>query len=302
MFFLGLLITIEITLRVTHMTIDLPRRVITDRGVQRYAPNQDGYWLGGGHKWYINSMGWPGSLPASFDNLILLVGDSHLENFMNPGDCHQNILLKANLSGFNFFEAGRSGVSFIEGLEISSELDTINPILSLLYVKDEDFTESIADLGRLNDITQVDLSNSTLIHGQLKHPLAKNILYSVKIAYYYFNKLREVKFPNQEIKNCSESLIDNHKLIKELLIFGRKEYNIEKVVLVFHPGSDKGIVSLSREVGYKTITFDPGYEMDWGSSPEDTGHWSCNGHREAARIISDSLTVMFNSDKIKCIQ
>ena len=108
----------------THSVTDLPQRTIDEYGIQKYYANQSGYWKGGEHKWMFNELGWPGELPEDYDNLITVIGDSFIENFMNPNECHQSKLLKKGLNNHNFIEAARSGVSFIEAMEISKQFDS----------------------------------------------------------------------------------------------------------------------------------------------------------------------------------
>src|SRR5690606_35579075 len=124
-------------------------------GVQKYLPNQEGYWKGGNHQWIINDYGWPGELPTKYDNLINIIGDSFIENFMNPNECHQSVFLKKLMPDYNFFEAARSGVSLIEAMEISKQIDSLNPKMTLIYVNENDFYESILNIKKLNDITQI---------------------------------------------------------------------------------------------------------------------------------------------------
>ena len=154
-FFLFAIIVGEIIIRVTHAVTDLPQRTIDEYGIQKYYPHQSGYWIGGNHKWVINKLGWPGKLPKSHDNLITIIGDSYIENFMNPIECHQSLLLKKRLENYNFIEAGRSGVSFIEAMEISKQFDALHPKYHLVYVNSLDFYESVTSILPAADITQL---------------------------------------------------------------------------------------------------------------------------------------------------
>ncbi len=149
----------EVVVRMTHAMSDIPQRTIDDYGIQKYFPNQDGYWKGGDHKWVINEMGWPGELPENYNNLMLVIGDSFIENFMNPNECHQAIFLEEQLPEYNFMEAARSGVSLIEAMEIHKQLDSLKPVHTLVYVNDNDFFESIVEVKKMSDITQMSLTN-----------------------------------------------------------------------------------------------------------------------------------------------
>ena len=96
LFFLIAIAVGEVVVRLTHAMADIPQRTIDEYGIQKYIPNQDGYWKGGEHKWVVNKLGWPGELPQSNENLIMVIGDSFIENFMNPNECHQSAFLKEN--------------------------------------------------------------------------------------------------------------------------------------------------------------------------------------------------------------
>ncbi|MCF2493136.1 hypothetical protein [Dyadobacter chenhuakuii] len=117
-FLLGGFVIGEAIVRAYHLTSEVPKRYLDDNGIQRYNPDQQGSWKGGNHSWATNELGWTGTLPVSYDSLVTIIGDSFIENFMNPSDCHQDVLLKSKVPKMNFVEAGRSGVSFIEAMEI----------------------------------------------------------------------------------------------------------------------------------------------------------------------------------------
>ena len=155
-------------MRLRNSVSDIPQRKIDEFGIQKYYPNQTGFWRGGTHAWNINELGWPGTLPENYDNLISVIGDSFIENFMNPNECHQSVYLKNRLKKYNFIEAGRSGVSFIESMEISKQLVKFNPIDNLIYVKDNDFYQSLVEVAPADDITQFSLKKDSIIFGKMK--------------------------------------------------------------------------------------------------------------------------------------
>jgi len=299
LFSLGLLVVFEIVLRVNHMTIDIPQREITSDGIKRYIPMQEGWWLGGTHKWQINQFGWPGPMPDSLDSLVLIIGDSHIENFMNNDNCHQSWLLKQLLPQFNFLEAARSGVSYIEAVYIATKLDTLRPILILLYVKDTDFIESITQFGRKTDITQIDLAKETLLMGEMRSPGLKKILYNVKVAYFTYSKLQIcILKSRKKAKELHIATVDLTKkrlsseeitLIEHLIEYSYRFYDTDKIVLLFHPGSDPRIVNIAERAGFKTVVFPKEQGKMWGISADDESHWTCEGHKEAAKIISKKI-------------
>src|SRR5690606_11881308 len=127
------------------------------------------------------------------------VGDSYIENIMNPMACNQGTFLNSYFKNIGFFEAGRSGVTFIEAMEITNLLDsTIHPDLHLVYVSSDDFHESIANEHRYADRMQIDVASGVIMNGALKAPGAKKILYNWKLLYYLY--LRFPLFVNAQNK------------------------------------------------------------------------------------------------------
>ncbi|XLS30758.1 hypothetical protein ACJD0Z_07980 [Flavobacteriaceae bacterium M23B6Z8] len=278
----------EIIARTMYLTSDIPRRTIDNDHIQKYFPDQTGYWKGGDHSWSINKMGWPGELPDSFDRLQLIIGDSFIENFMNPSHCHQSVFLKEKVPALNFMEAARSGVSLIEAMEISKQLDTLRPENYFIYVKDEDFIESIKEIKSLKDITQVSLTDKKVVPGEMKAPGLKLVLYNWKFLYYLYNRFPLSRAGNAEEpikqKETASSLNDQ---IPKLLKFISDQYDITNKVLVFMPGTDPSIIEASKKAGFKTIELDDTGDKNW--SFEYDSHWTCYGHERAADQVANIL-------------
>ncbi|NRD20151.1 hypothetical protein HNV08_08825 [Winogradskyella eckloniae] len=293
-FFLLALIVGEFVVRVTHTMSDIPQRTIDANGIQNYYPNQEGYWKGGGHKWNINKLGWPGILPKSNDNLILVIGDSFIENFMNPNECHQSAYLKQNMSNYNFMEAGRSGVSLIEAMEISKNLDSLKPLKSLVYVNDNDFYESIAEVKPMRDITQLKLKDGSIVFGEMKAPVFKKILYNWKLLYYFYTRfpLSSNSKTNEEpiiTTNQNNPAFKSKTKVVQLINYIVNNYNIENKVLVFHPNSNAKIIEECKNVGFRTIVLDDSKDdISWTFDYDS--HWTCYGHEQVAKQISSALS------------
>ena len=269
--------------------------MIDKTGIQKYIPNQKGTWKGGSHNWYINEKGWPGDLPNSYDNLITIIGDSYIENFLNPNECHQSNYLKKLIPKYNYLEASRSGVSFIEAMEISKQLDTLSPIVQLIYVHDTDFFESIVQIKKHPDRTQIDLSDNKIIYGKMKAPGLKKILYNWKFIYYLYRRF-PVDFDNgneiPEIKELSEIKLkkeNDFNAFKKLLGFVSARYQIENKVIVFRPDSDIELINLSRNLGFIVLHLKADNTEKW--SFEYDSHWTCNGHEKAALQVAEFLNL-----------
>ncbi|WP_299520398.1 hypothetical protein [Winogradskyella sp.] len=297
LFLIILLIVGELVVRLTHAVSDIPQRTIDEYGIQKYKPNQKGYWKGGEHTWLINDYGWPGIAPNSLDSLISIIGDSYIENFMNPNECHQSEYLRKMLPDYNFMEFGRSGVSFIEALEISKQMDTLNPKHHLIYVNDDDFYESICEAKRMTDVTQLSLKDNKIKYGEMKGSSSKKVLYNWKLLYYFYNR-----FPIDYIKNNltpkkvspeepspNDNVPSNHiDAITKLMIYVTDNYNINDKTLVFHPNSNSSIITIAKNAGFNTILLDSSMDKTWTFDYDS--HWTCYGHNKAAEQISQQLS------------
>jgi len=284
----------EVVVRMTHAMSDIPQRTIDKYGIQKYYPNQEGYWKGGDHKWTINELGWAGELPSSYNNLITIIGDSFIENFMNPNECHQSAYLEEKMETYNFMEAGRSGVSLIEAMEISKNMDSLQPVKTLVYVNNNDFYESIREVKLMEDITQLNLKDSSIAYGKMKAPGLKKVLYTWKLLYYFYNR-----FPLFVQSNNTEAVIENkvdeyeNQLKSKLEIFQlidyiSNTYNITKTTLVFHPNCNIEIIKKCKTAGFGVIVLDSSKdETSW--SFEYDSHWTCYGHERAAQQVANAL-------------
>ena len=289
LFFLFALLVGELIVRLTHAVTDLPKRKIDEYGIQKYYPNQSGYWLGGEHKWVVNELGWPGELPESYDNLITIIGDSYIENFMNSNECHQSVYLKKRLDNFNFIEAARSGVSFIEAMEISKQFNSLNPKYNLIYVNDSDFYESVSSIQPAADITQLNVEKGEIVFGKMKSPGLKKVLYNWKLLYYFYNKY-PLNFSKSVDETEKEITVDDFKFRKEiqsLIDYTELNYKITNKILVFHPNSDSEIIEMCKNSGFKVIILNSENDKSW--TFEHDRHWTCYGHKQVAFQVSNFI-------------
>lgn len=294
LFFVLLIATGEIVVRFTHAVSDIPKRIIDENGIQKYRPNQKGYWKGGEHSWIINEYGWPGKTPSNYDNLITIIGDSFIENFMNPNECHQSVFLSQMLPEYNFMEFGRSGVSFIEALEICKQIDTLNAKQNLIYVNNQDFYESIIEVKRMPDITQFSLEKETVVFGKMKASKLKTILYNWKLLYYFYNRfpLSHIKknIKPKSVVQGQDLTVKMNKIQKNyieqtnsLIEFVKRNYNLNNKILVFHPNSNSSIIELTSKAGFKTIVLDSSDDSPWTFDYDK--HWTCYGNKKVAEQV-----------------
>jgi hypothetical protein len=215
---------------------------------------------------------------------------------MNPDSCRQAVYLKKMLPFFNYYEASRSGVSFIEAMEIASQLNSLNPLNQLIYVHDTDFLESVIQIKKMPDITQYDILDEKILPGTLKSPGLKKILYSWKFMYYLFSNYSFATGNNNdtEIKNGVTTRLSITKKqmdqISELLLFVRKNYKTKNITLVLRPHANEQLLDLLKDYNFNVILLVDNMEKDW--TFEYDSHWTCIGHEEAAKQVKNSLKSM----------
>jgi hypothetical protein len=282
----------ECFVRLRNSVADIPELTIDEQGIQKYQPNQKGDFKGGTHRWNINELGWSGYLPKSYDNLITIIGDSFIENFMNPNECHQSVLLKNKMHDYNFFEAGRSGVSFIEAMEISKQLDSMSPVQNFIYVSDNDFVESLYEVNAHTNITQFSTKKDSILYGKIKSPVLKKILYNWKLMFFLYSTYPIDKILKKSHSNTSDNPVKKSDKIYDsnfytqltrLLHFVKKKYSLNKITLIFRPNSDKKIIELCTKTGFKVIQLNSDNDKTW--TFKNDHHWTCYGHQIAAEQI-----------------
>lgn len=279
----------EVIIRAFKLVSDIPQRSIdAETGLQLYKPNQTGYYKQSDEAWNVNDYGWLGVANTDKKVQFSVIGDSYIENLMNPISCNQGYILQNYYDDYGFFEAGRSGVSFIEALEISKKLDKeIAAKYHLIYVNNNDFKESVVSKGRLTDIVQIDLEKSAILKAKLKSPVAKKILYSVKLGYYFYNRfplfVAKQNIGETKEKRANSKRTFDYDTYNKLFEYSANNYNTDNIILVFHPGVKKSYMTLANKHGFKFLALDSG-DDDWALSAGD-GHWSCFGHEKAATQI-----------------
>ncbi len=248
----------------------------------------------------MNEYGWVGLSKIENDTVISIIGDSYIENLMNPKECNQGSILKSYFPNYSFFEAGRSGVTFIEAMEISRILDKeVNSTYHLLYLNEFDFYESIEDLKSYEDRLQVNLETNSIKKGQLNSPKLKKILYSFKLMYYMYLRFPifvEAQNKATEHEGPIDDITFDKQIFQKLFSYCSNIYNLNKIIFVIHPNTDEKIISLANEFGIKTIILNSDGDKDWGLGEHD-GHWSCYGQNQVSKQIKEQFD--FNKNKSK---
>ena len=280
--------TSELIIRYYKLTSDLPERSIDDRGIQKYKLNQSGYYKKAEKKWQVNEFGWIGTSDLSKDTIITIIGDSFIENIMNPIECNQGSLLKSELPNNSFFEAGRSGVTFIESMEISRGLNIdFNPTYQLLYLNPTDIPESIEEIEKYTDRMQFSIDSNKLTSPEIKSPFLKKILYNVKFVYYLYLRYPVLvdKQNLGEIANVTSYNKDSYNFFYgELLMYCSNNYRTDNLILILHPDIKNQILPILEKYNFTYLKLNSSEDENWEIGNGDS-HWSCYGHKQVSKQV-----------------
>ena len=286
----------EFSIRVLKLGINIPEMYQDTNGLIKNLPNQTGYYLNG-NTWSVNKFGEFGYEPKSLDSLITVIGDSFIENIMNPNECHQAYLLSMRTNSYNFYPSARSGANLIEFMEMTKSLTHLNPVKQILYVHDSDFSNSIREIKHENNTFQWSIRSNNISYPQFSENKIKKVLYNFQFMYYIY---RNYIISNE---NSSKIKIDDNKLnidynkIQKLLDFINKTYITDNIIIVFSPNSDKGLIEMVMKNNFQTIVLKTDDIKTWEFLNDS--HWTCFGHEEVAKQVSHDLNLKLTESNYK---
>lgn len=285
---LGILIG-EIGVRVFNLAVDVPE-VYKDEGqLIKFQANQTGTSVQR-CKWIINSYGNFGPEPRSLDSLISIIGNSYIQNTMNPPECHQANYLAQFNQDYSFYPMSRDGASFLEFMEMAKSLEPLNPVKQMLYVHDEDFPYSIIELLDQPNAVQYSLETKEIRYVQMDNSKLKKLLYKFKFAYFLYRNyfvLAELDLFNNNEEVTHEDQSFDYESLGLLFDYVKENYKVANVLLVFFPESDQGLMDLAEQAGFEVMLLETDDYNSWLTSIG--GHWSCYGHEEVARQVNHHL-------------
>ena len=187
------------------------------------------------------------------------------------------------MDGFDVFEIGRSGITFIESLEFYSKYKSkVNPKISIFIIDNSDFEESIQEINKLNDRVQISLKTSKLSLGKIKAKYLKKLLYNYKTLYYLYLKYLKSNIPSKS-KEFNHLTKENSLLINKLIINSNQNYDLKDCLFVFRGEND--FKEVFNELKLNFIELDLKGEKYMFT--KNDSHWNCFGHQIASdKIIS----------------
>ena len=299
LFIIYFFVIAEILIRVFHMSTDAPKTYKNERGNIKYYANQEGYWDGGSHKWYINSLGYPGkNLPASYDNLVKIVGDSYIQNFMNPDSCNQSEFLTKLRPEFNFMEVAMDGLNLLGYFEAVYETDSLPSKYTLMYVNTNDFLQSVQEIYK-NNSNQLSVTTGNITFPSYKGSKFKDLLYNFKFFYYLYRKNLDlfqgdnVPLKKNSVKLKKDNLSrENIQMVSKLLLFLRENYETKNIVFILHPNTEDEIYKISLVHGFKVFRLKEPSDKNYQT--KNHGHWNCYGNEEMAKQVSQFLENIYH--------
>lgn len=289
--FIGFLIG-EATVRVFHLTVDVPKAYKDENNLFRYYPNQTGYSVDR-CKWVINKYGNFGYEPRSLDSMVTIIGSSYISGTMNPLECHQAYCLASLDQDYNFFPMSRDGASFMEFMEMAKCLEEYSPRKQLLYVNNSDFIVSVSERVAQPSTVQLSIETNEITFPELGGSSLKRKLYQFKFAYYLYRNYAVPYMADLHMVGGrgDESLFEvkesDYPYLQGLFDFVKTHYTIDNLVLVFFPDSDPKLVSMAEEAGFTALLLEAEDYSSWLRS--EHGHWTCYGHQEVARQVDEYL-------------
>ena len=277
-------ISIESSIRIFKLTNDIPQREIDENGLQTYMVNQSGYF--NDNLWKVNEYGFIGLKDVNHENQILIIGDSMIENIMNPIECNLGYYIK-NLMGqkYGVFEIGRSGMTLIEAMEFKKKYETIiKPNKIIVFINENDIEESISEISRLSDRLQINIKSGDLEKVKIKYPILKKILYNIKTIYYlYIKGYFSVNFLN--FQTNQKVLKPKHDKLERFFRILKLNYDLEKITFLIN-SNDSNIELIERELKKNKIIK---FETSENWFVKGDGHWNCLGHKKVSKLIVEKL-------------
>ncbi|QDO94700.1 hypothetical protein FNB79_12255 [Formosa sediminum] len=300
-----ILISLEIIIRVCHLTKDYPVRFVDEYGVEKWVPNQDGYSVTGIRRqnfsqYHINNSGFNSYrefTPTLNTVEIALVGDSFIEGF------HQNYLnsigrkLEDDLTDIQVYEYGYAGYDFADQLHLihqyKSTFDKIDYVI--LGLKFEN------DLQRGSYTVKADRM-------KFESPMYKN-LRQIKLLVYLQNvgalddvkhlvsnlgsKKRKKKLAEKSLTNLNQEYIKNFETLVNKYGYDKTRF----VLLIDKQNTAEVFLNYLETHAYKYLDF----SESLSNSKTATNliydkHWNNHGRTLVAKLIA---TYIAKEEKLK---
>jgi len=302
------LLVLEALVRIFHLYKDTPDRMIDNKQVEKYQPNQSGYSVTGNRRQNISAYRINGSGFNSFREFtpgvetteVALVGDSFIEGFHED---YQNSLgkqIEEEIPGLQVYEYGYAGYDLADELHlIHAYADSFKNIdYVFIYLRFEDDLrrgsyEVVYDRVRLDEGFYRVLKKSKLIVyiqniGLLRS--LRNSIVSFKNTFFgsSFAKTMDSEAENENVE--SRYLKNFHSLLNEYPINPDKHF-----FLLDGRIAPKSLIQYMESKGISYVDF--GVELEKADGPTTLiydQHWSPKGRKLVVKSVCRSLSDLNN--------
>ncbi|TNJ46480.1 hypothetical protein KFZ70_13690 [Tamlana fucoidanivorans] len=306
LYFVFILVSLEVLVRVLHLYDDVPLLYIDDFGVQKTVPGQTGFAVTGNRRqnfaeYRINKFGYNSYRefkPSKEKIEIALIGDSFIEGFNQHYYNSTGKKVEDRLKDVEVYEYGRGGYDMADQLHLmqayKKDFDLIDYVV--IYIKFEN------DLQRSEYLPEYD-------YIALKHTLKFKVKRHIKLLKYansigLFDGFRDIrarlsthkwsrkgKEINEDTRN--KTYLENFRTLVKT--FG---FNKDKIVFLLDKRRTSNLfLNYCDEMGYTYLDF--GMPFEKAKRPPILiydKHWNNLGRTIVADVIADYFKARLNQD------
>ena len=145
-------------------------------------------------------------------------------------------------------------MTLIESLEFNKKFkNLLNPVLSIIYVNQNDIEESISNMDRHKDRLQTNLKTSKIESVEIKYEKLKYVLYNLKSLYYLYMKgffsnidLFKNPFKSKNSLDLNDRLNKNY--LDDFFSIIKSKYNLENVFFLIDKNEKTYINNFEKEI------------------------------------------------------
>jgi hypothetical protein len=248
-----ILVTLELIVRIFHLTKDYPARYVDEFGVEKWVPNQNGYSVTGNRRqnfseYHINNFGYNSYReykPTKDKIEIALVGDSFIEGFHQNYNNSIGKKIEKELNGIEVYEYGYAGYDLADQLHLINQYKNQFELIDyvILGIKFE------------NDLTRGEY-NVVKERMVLESPMYK-ALRQIKLLVYLKN-IGAFDAPRELVRKLLSGGVNNHQ--QKLTKIEEEKFQKEREIKYI-----KNFESLINRYGFDKSKFT--FLMDVSTSP-----------------------------------
>ena len=308
LYFILILIALELIVRVLHLGKDSPARYIDEYNVEKWEPNQEGYSVTGNRRmnfaeYHINNSGYNSYRefnPTLDKTEIALVGDSFIQGFHQ--DYYNSIgkKIENQLNDVEVYEYGYAGYDFADQLHLTQqykeEFSKIDYVVLGIRFRDDLFRgeyEVIYDRMRLESAMYKNARKiKLLVYAQGIGILDSAKKFPGKLISFFMNTKKEAKEVKKEtipeIEAKQAKYIKNFESLVETYGYDKSKY----VLLLDKSETPQVFLTYLETHNFKYIDF--GESLNNSKTPPTLifdQHWNNHGRN----LIADCVVKAFKS-------